>query len=204
MYNLATGSATLVGVAPENPISEVFGTTRFNTTARQMVVDSAGTTVYAITLSGLSVIPLATAGPNTQPVINATGGVVNATTGAQVLQPGSFITIKGQNLATTATAATIPPPTILGGSCVTMGSVALPLLSTSPTQIQAQVPDNLLPGTQIVEVRSLAMAQDSTPVAVTVRAAPLGSLPPSNNTTPAGRLGPVTGGATEVARPRSR
>jgi hypothetical protein len=196
MYNLATGSATLLAVAPENPISEVFGTTRFNTTARQMVVDSAGTTAYAITLSGLSVIPLATAGPATLPTINATGGVVNSTSSATTIQPGSFITITGQNLAATATALTIPPPTVLGGSCVTMGSVALPLLSTSPTQIQAQVPDNLLPGTQIVEVRSLAMAQDSSPVAVTVRAAPVAANPPSNSGgTPAGRVGPVTGGS---------
>ena len=170
-----------------------------------MVVDSAGTTAYAITLSGLSVIPLAATGANTQPAIAATGGVVNATSASQAIQPGSFITITGQNLATTAAATTVPPPTVLGGSCVTLGSVALPLLSTSPTQIQAQVPDNLFPGTQMVEVRSLAMAQDSSPVAITVHAAPVGSLPPASGGSPTRRFsGSASRGATEMARPGQR
>jgi YVTN family beta-propeller protein len=203
-YNLTTGSLSLVGVAPENPIASVFGTTRFNTTARQMVVDSAGTTAYAITLSGLSVIPLAATGTGTQPAISA-GGVVNASNPAQAIQPGSFITIKGTNLASTATAATIPPPTVLGGSCVTFGNVALPLLSASPTQIQAQVPDNLVPGTQIVSVRSLALAQDSAPVTVSVRSAAAADVPPAGGNA-ARRRAPSGRGAagSEMARPGSR
>ncbi len=59
---------------------------------------------------------------------------------------------------------------MLGGSCVTFGDVSLPLLSTSPGQIQAQIPDTLPAGTQVVAVRSLATAQDSAPVIVTVKA----------------------------------
>ena len=43
-----------------------------------------------------------------------------------------------------------------------------PLLSTSSGQIQAQVPVTMLPGAQVVEVRSLATAQDSAPVVITV------------------------------------
>jgi hypothetical protein len=163
-----TGNDTLVGVTAENPIAEVFGTTRFNTTARQMVVDATGSTAYAITLSGLSVIPLAAATTSTVPAISS---VVNASNGSSGLQPGSFVTINGSNLASTAAASTIPPPTVLGGSCVTMGEMAIPLISTSSGQIQAQVPANLPTGTQVVEVRSLGMAQDSAPVTVTVKAA---------------------------------
>ena len=45
MVNLLTGEDTLVGVAPENPVSNVFGTTRSNVPPRQMVVDSAGTRI---------------------------------------------------------------------------------------------------------------------------------------------------------------
>ena len=52
MVNLVTGEDTLLAVAPENPLTSVFGTTRSNVTPRQMVVDSAGTTAYAVTLSG--------------------------------------------------------------------------------------------------------------------------------------------------------
>ena len=169
--DLNTGSVSLVGPVPENPVVSVFGTTRFNTNPRMMVVDSAGTTAYAITISGLSVISLAPAGANTQPAIAAAGGVVNASGAAAAVTPGSFITITGKNLASPAVASTLPPPTVLGGSCVTFGDIPLPLLSTSSGQIQAQVPVTMLPGTQVVEVRSLATAQDSAPVTVTVKAA---------------------------------
>jgi uncharacterized protein (TIGR03437 family) len=115
-------------------------------------------------------VSLAPLGTDTRPTI-ATGarGIVNSADGTPNFKPGSFITISGANLAGTATADTIPPPTVLGGSCVTFGDIAVPLLVTSKGQIQAQVPDNLPPGTHVVEVRSLATAQDSDPVTVTVR-----------------------------------
>jgi uncharacterized protein (TIGR03437 family) len=133
-----------------------------------MVVDSAGITAYAITLSGLSVISLAPTGSNTRPAI-AASGVANASDASAEIKPGSFITISGSNLAAAATADSLPPPTVLGGSCVTFGDVAVPLLRTSGGQIQAQVPDNLRPGTQVVAVRSLSTAQQSDPVTITVR-----------------------------------
>lgn len=168
--DLITGEDTLAAVVPENPVTSVFGTTRANINPRWMVVDSAGTTAYAVTLSGLSVIPLAPAGPDTLPAITpGATGIVNSADGTPNLKPGSFITITGANLASPAVANTTPPPTVLGGSCVTFGDVALPLLMTSPGQIQAQVPDTMPTGTQVVQVRSLATAQDSTPVTVTVK-----------------------------------
>ena len=94
---------------------------------------------------------------------------MNSNDGTANIKPGSFITITGQNLASPAVASTLPPPTVLGGSCVTFGDVAVPLLVTSSGQIQAQVPTNLQAGTQVVEVRSLATAQASDPVMITVR-----------------------------------
>ena len=169
IVNLATGEVTLAGVVPENPVVNVFGTTRFNTNPRQMVVDSAGTTAYAITLSGLSVISLTPSTSDTRPAIAATKGIVNSTDGSTTFQPGSFITISGNNLAASATADAVPPPTVLGGSCVTFGDIALPLLVSGSGQIQAQIPDTLPAGTHVVEVRSLATAQQSDPVIVTVR-----------------------------------
>jgi hypothetical protein len=166
MVNLITGEDTLAGVAPENPVVSVFGTTRFNTNPRMMVVNAAGTAAYAITLSGLSVISLVPSGPNTLPTV---GSVVNATDGSTNITPGSFITVNGTSLAGNATADTLPPPTVLGGSCVTFGDVAVPLLQTSSGQIQAQVPTTIPTGTQVVAVRSLATAQDSTPLTITVK-----------------------------------
>jgi hypothetical protein len=168
--NLATGEVTLAGVVPENPVVNVFGTTRFNTSPRQMVVDSAGTTAYAITISGLSVISLSPSGTDTRPAISTGAtGIVNSADGTPNISPGSFITITGQNLATAATASTIPPPTVLGGSCVTFGDISVPLLVTSSGQIQAQVPDTLSAGKQVVDVRPLATAQASDPVEITVQ-----------------------------------
>ena len=170
MVDIGAGTDSEVGVAPEQPQFSVFGTSRFNANPRQMVVNSAGTTAYALTISGLSVISLAPSSASTTPAINSgANGIVNSADGSANITPGSFITVSGQNLASSATASTVPPPTVLGGSCVTFGDISVPLLATSSGQIQAQVPDTLLPGTQIVEVRSLATAQDSTPVTITVR-----------------------------------
>jgi len=196
-YNISSGSQVLIGAAPENPVASVFGTARQNFQARQMVVDAAGTTAYAITLSGLSVIPLGTASQSTQPVIS---GIANSAGASQAIQPGSFITIRGQNLASTAVAGTVPPPTVLGGSCVTFGNVSLPILSASPTQIQAQVPDTLLPGSQLVEVRSLAYAQDSAPVTIMVRAGTASSTPGVGQVIESRRTGTISGGAVQVVK----
>ena len=89
MINLITGEDQLIGVAPENPVTSVFGTTRSNVQPRMMVVDSAGTTAYAITLSGLSVISLAPTGSNTRPTIAAGArGVVNSADGTAEDQAG--------------------------------------------------------------------------------------------------------------------
>jgi hypothetical protein len=170
VVNLETGEDTLAGVVPENPVVNVFGTTRFNTNPRMMAVNSAGTTAYMITLSGLSVVSLTPTGVDTRPAIDTGArGIVNSADGTPNFKPGSFITISGSHLADAATADTIPPPTVLGGSCVTFGDIAVPLLVSSSGQIQAQVPDTLPAGTHVVEVRSLSTAQASDPVVVTVR-----------------------------------
>jgi hypothetical protein len=167
VVNTQTGATATAARIPENPSLSEFGTTRTAMPPRQMVVDSQGT-VYALTVSGLSVIPLAPAGSATQPQI-AAGGIVNSDDGSTNFQPGSFITINGANLAANATASTLPPPTVLGGSCVLVDNVAIPLLQTSPGQISAQLPANLRPGENVVQVRSLATAQRSARVLVTLQ-----------------------------------
>jgi hypothetical protein len=136
--------------------------------ARQMVVDANGT-AYAITLSGLSVMPTAPATSATLPATAGSKAVVNATNGSSSFAPGAFIQINGTNLAATATATTLPAPTVLGGSCVLVDDVAIPLLSTSPTQIMAQLPATIRGGSNVLEVRSLANAQQSTPVVVSIQ-----------------------------------
>ena len=141
---------------------------RNNIPPRQLAVDTATGTVYAITLSGLSVVSMAPTSAATAPVIASTRGVVN-TDGTNNFKPGSFIRITGTNLAQNATADNLPAPTVLGGSCVLVGGVAVPLITTSPSSIQAQIPTNLRTGTAVVQVRSLTNAQRSAATTITVQ-----------------------------------
>jgi hypothetical protein len=169
--DVRTGSLSVVGVAAENPVQQVFGTSRVNVPARQMVVDSQGT-AYLITLSGLTVIPLTQSGTSVRPQItNGAKGIVNSSDGSGTLRPGSFITINGANLASPSSASSIPPPTVLGGSCVVFNDVPIPLLQTGGGQISAQLPATIRSGQNVVQVRSLATAQTSDPVVVTVQKA---------------------------------
>jgi YVTN family beta-propeller protein len=169
--DVRTGSLSVVGVAAENPVQQVFGTSRVNVPGRQMVVDSQGT-AYLITLSGLTVIPLTQSGTSVRPQItNGAKGVVNSSDGSGTLRPGSFITINGANLASASSANSIPPPTVLGGSCVVFNDVPIPLLQTGAGQISAQLPATVRSGQNVVQVRSLATAQTSDPVVVTVQKA---------------------------------
>ncbi len=164
--NVNTGQSSLLGVVAEQPRWTVFGTTRTNIPPRQMVVDTNGT-AYILTLSGLTVVPLTLSGAPV-PVVS---GVKPAT--GSTLAPGTFINVTGSGLASTATANTLPAPTVLGGSCVTFNDVSLPLLQSSDGTIQAQIPANVLTGSNVVVVRSLATGQSSNSIVVTV--APTGT-----------------------------
>jgi len=169
MVNIQTGSETVIAVAPENPQFSVFGATRVNTPARQILVDDQNL-AYSIGVSGLSVIPIYPTGTAPRPSITGGNrGVVNSEDGTPNLRPGGFVTINGTLLANPATAATLPAPTVLGGSCVVMNELPLPLIQTAPGQISAQIPENLPPGPAVVQVRSLLRAEQSDPVVVTIR-----------------------------------
>jgi YVTN family beta-propeller protein len=169
LVNIATGAVSSIGVAPENPIQSVFGTTRVNVPPRQLLMDSKGT-VYAVTLSGLSVIPLNLNGTDPRPQIAAGNrAIVNSSDGTASFKPGSFITINGANLASASTADSVPLPTVLGGSCVVFNDIALPLLETAPGRISAQIPTDVRSGQNVVQVRSLATATSSDPIIVTVQ-----------------------------------
>ena len=167
--DIRTGAQTLVGVMPENPVFEVFGTSRQQVPPRHMAVDSKGT-VYAITISGLTIIPTAATTSVTRPQIPlGTRGVVNSSDGTPNFKPGSFITVTGVNLASPGISDSLPVPTVLGGSCVVFNDQALPLLQTSPTQISAQIPETVRPGLNVMQVRNLSTAQQSDPMVVTVQ-----------------------------------
>jgi YVTN family beta-propeller protein len=167
VVNVLSGAITSTFRVPENPPVSFFGNTAQPTPPRQMVVDSQGT-AYAITVSGLSVIPLTPSSAATTPVLATTQPIINSVDGTTTFKPGSFVTINGSSLASAAVANALPPPTVLGGSCVVMNSVAIPLLQTASGQIAGQIPSTMRPGEVVMEVRSLATAQSSAPVVVTI------------------------------------
>jgi hypothetical protein len=169
LVNIETGAETVIAVAPENPTFSVFGAARVNVPPRQLVVDSQGN-AYSIGVSGLSVIPVYTTGTAPRPVITTGArGVVNSTDGSQNFRPGSFITVNGSRLAAPAVADTIPAPTVLGGSCVVINELPLPLIQTADGQISAQIPETLQPGPAVLQVRSLSRAEQSDPIIITIR-----------------------------------
>ncbi len=175
LVNFQSGAIQQLAVSAENPRFTLLGTTRINASPRQMVVDS-NYVAYILTISGLTVIPLTPSGVQTPAVTTGTAGIVNSTDGSQNIQMGGFININGSALASTGSATTVPPPTVLGGSCVTFNDVPLQLLKTSANQIVAQVPTTILSGTNVVVVHSLDTAQASAPVMVTVQNAAASSV----------------------------
>ncbi len=99
-------------------------------------------------------------------------------------QAGRFPWFNFRGVMELSIATSLPPPSVLGGSCVTFNDVALPLLQTSANQIQAQIPTTVTTGTNVVQVISLATGLQSTSAVVTVQAA-TGSGNSNNSGSPA-------------------
>jgi uncharacterized protein (TIGR03437 family) len=181
MLNAKTGNTTSTVNALEGSITQLattitgpggpgggFGiTTRGFVGGRTMAIDAAGANAYAITASGLSIIPLA--GPTqAQMPVPSKGGAVNLASYTAGVAPNGLLSIFGQNFGTLATPASTPLPLIMGGTCVTLNNVALPLLLTSPLQINAQIPPGTAAGTYPLVVRSIASLAASASENVTV------------------------------------
>ena len=167
VVDVNTARATATAGALEIPSAVARAGARVNVLGRSMVLDSAGTTAFVLTASGLSVIPLATSTAQNLPQVPA-NGVVNMADFTGGVAAGGLISIFGANLAAAATAAGSPLPTVLGGACVTLNNTPLSLLATSPTQINAQLPPTLAAGRYPLVVRSLAGQAASSSINVTI------------------------------------
>ena len=93
---------------------------------------------------------------NITPILtpNGTLDVFNPVVGS-ALAPGQVVQIYGTNLATQTAIAPVPLPPSLAGTTVLIGGIQAPLFYVSSSQIDAQVPFGLNPGSQyqiIVEV----------------------------------------------------
>ena len=224
VVNATTGNASLQIPALEGPITQATAAGRATIAGRTMAINSAGTVAYAITASGLSIINLTAVPASSRPVPNK-NGTVNLGSYQTSIAPNGLISIFGQNLGASAVATSTPLPLILGGTCVTLNNIALPLFMTSATQINAQVPPGTAAGSFPLVVRSIAnQAASASQQAAVSKYAPAVLVDPTgqillfhadgsyvNKSNPANRdeplvmyavgLGATTGGAVTAGNP---
>ncbi len=94
--------------------------------------------IVNLTVSGFTVLPWTYDDSVAPPRINR---VVSAADLSTAVAPGGLITIFGSQLSPLNLATKeIPLPMALGDSCLTVNGLPLPLIFTSPTQINAQLP----------------------------------------------------------------
>ena len=224
IMNATTGSSTLQVNALEGPITQIVGAGRGSISGRTMAIDSANAFAYVITTSGLSIIPLTPAAATDRPSPNQNGAVNLGSYQKQVAANG-LLSIFGQNLGASEVAGSMPLPLMLGGTCVTLNNIALPLFMASPTQINAQIPPDLAAGTYPLIVRSISKHATAASQQLTISKYAPAVLVPSagqvalvhadgslvNKDNPANRdehltmyavgLGPTTGGTVTAGAP---
>jgi uncharacterized protein (TIGR03437 family) len=84
-------------------------------------------------------------------------GVVNLANSSTTLAANTIIGIQGANLASDASAPSGSTlPSVLGGTCVTLDTTAIPLLLTSAAQINGQIPPATTAAKHTLTVRSIA------------------------------------------------
>jgi uncharacterized protein (TIGR03437 family) len=167
VLDATTGNVVRTFSSLEGPESTVTGTGRATIPGRSLIVDPTLTYAYAITTSGISIVPLALPSQANTPRINS-NGVVNLASYQSAVAPGGLISIFGSGLGTNATFGSTPLPTVLGGTCVTLNNAAIPLELTSSGQINAQIPVNLAAGKYPLVIRSVTNLTESASVTVTV------------------------------------
>lgn len=172
LYNPVTGALIGSATALEGPSSVPIGAATVTVFPHTLGVDLTTSTAYMVTATGLSIVTTSASAANTavRPSINP-GGIVNLADFTPGLAAGGLMTIFGKNLGTAATAtatAGTPLPTMLGGMCVTLNNVPIPLELTGPGQINAQIPVTLAAGRYPLVLRNIPQQAASVASTVTV------------------------------------
>ncbi len=154
LVDVNSGLATRSATALEGPVSTAVGNTRVNVNGRALAYDATANTAYVLTTSGLSVVSLDPPSPADRPAANP-NGTVNLASYTPAMAPGALVSIFGRNLAAPEAADSTPLPTLMGGVCVTINNRPMPLLMTSPQQINAQIPPEVAAGRYQMVIRSI-------------------------------------------------
>jgi len=142
--------------------------------------------IIVLSTSGFTILSQNYAASFVPPVITS---IVNAANGTAPVAPGGLITVWGTNMSPVSLVASqVPLPTALGQSCLSVNGTPVPLLFVSSTQVNAQLPDNVL-GPSTVSIHTPGGVSNSTHFTVQP-AAPAVFM--------SGSAGPTTGLATVV------
>lgn len=169
IVDVRTGATSTNVPTVEGPLASTTGPTSPQTgiNGRTMAVDPSGATAYVLTTSGLSVVPLVAPARTDQPQVNPRG-LVSMASYLTSVAPGQLVSLFGRNLGSQAASDANPLPALLGGVCVTANNRPLPLLMTSPQQINAQIPPEFAAGRYTVLVRSIAQKMASPAYSLTL------------------------------------
>ena len=78
MVDVATGNTMQTGLALEGPLAKVTGNQVQRISGRTLAMDMTSSTAYALTTSGLSIVPLTPILPSDRPSVNPNGVVSTA------------------------------------------------------------------------------------------------------------------------------
>jgi len=140
----ATGIGTAATRIAEAPL---LGTDTFPFT-RTIAPLPGRDVIVSLTTSGFTVLPAVFDASIAPPKI---GDVVNAAEYTEPVAPGGLVSIFGQDLGVTSQASSqLPLPTALADSCLTVNGIPTPILYVSSTQINAQLPFEVIGNTTLV------------------------------------------------------
>jgi uncharacterized protein (TIGR03437 family) len=154
IVDVNTGQVRSTAAALEGPLTSLLVGGRANVSGRTMAVDADGTTAFALTTSGISIVPLTPLPVAERPAINR-DGIVNIGSQLPLVAQGTPVSIYGRNLGEEAKVDAGNWPLNLGGVCVTINNIAMPLSMTSGGQVNAHIPPDLVPGRYPVIVRRI-------------------------------------------------
>jgi uncharacterized protein (TIGR03437 family) len=154
------------------------------------------TSVFTRTLAALAngnIISLSTSGfvalSSNYDVAMATPDITSVVSAADLtspVAPGGLMTVLGTNLSlTNAASSTLPLPTALANSCLTVNGVLVPMIMISPTQINGQLPFEVSgTGTMILRTPAGVSNTFTFPIDPTAPAAFLVNVPNWNTRMP--------------------
>ena len=109
---------------------------------RTLAVLPSRNAIVNLSVSGFTVLPWNYDASVAPPRLER---IANSADGQRPVAPGGLISVFGQNLSPiNVTTRTIPLPTALGESCLTVNGMPVPLIFVSENQMNAQLPFNIV------------------------------------------------------------